>query len=84
MTYLDNKKIPKINEKVYALVGFENKIVNGKIVSVNNIDNKGLSNCYLDIDVSGKKYHVNISQIFNHKPKKVQIKDEYGFVTVWR
>lgn len=82
-SYLDNKKMPKEGQEVYALVGFERKIVKGKIRKLTNIDNKGLANTYLDINSGGKNYHVDISQVYDHKPKQVKTKDEYGDVTIW-
>ena len=82
-SYLDNKKLPKEGENVYALVGFNRKIVKGKIKKVSNIDQKGLANTYLDLDVNGKNYHLDISCIYDHKPKKVKTKDEYGDVIIW-
>lgn len=82
-SYLDNKRMPKEGDTVYALVGFDRKVVKGKVMKVSNIDQKGLANTYLDIDVNGKNYHLDVSQIFDHKPKKVKTKDEYGEVTIW-
>lgn len=82
-SFLDNKKVPKDGQMVYAVVGFDQKIVKGKVLKTSNIDKKGIANTYLDIDVNGKTYHVDISQIFDHKPKKVKVKDEYGEVTIW-
>lgn len=82
-SYLDNKKMPKEGDTVYALVGFDKKIVKGKIIKINNIDNKGLANTYLDLDANGKTYHTDISQIYDHKPKQVVKRDEYGEVKVW-
>ena len=82
-SYLDNKKLPKEGSTVYALVGFDRKIVKGKIKKVHNIDNRGLGNTYLDLDVKGKNYHIDISQVYDHKPKQVKTKDEYGEVTIW-
>ena len=82
--YLENKKIPKEGETVYALIGFDKKVVKGIIKRVSNIDNKGLANTYLDIDVKGKNYHIDISQIYDHKPKKVKVKDQYGETIIWQ
>lgn len=82
-SFLDNQKLPKEGQTVYAIVGFNNKIVKGKVTRLTNIDNKGLSNTYLNIDVNGKNYHLSIDQIYDHIPKKVKIKDEYGETTIW-
>lgn len=82
-SYLDNKKMPKEGQEVYALVGFERKVVKGRLKKISNIDNRGLANTYLDIDVKGKNYHISIDQVYDHKPKQVKTKDEYGEVTVW-
>lgn len=83
-SYLDNMKNPKINETIWALVGFENNIVKGLIVKVSNIDNKGASNTYIDIESDGHKYHINIDQIFDHIPEKVEKQDIYGRYTKWQ
>jgi hypothetical protein len=81
---LSQGKVPKIGEKVFGLVGFDAKPVEGVVVSVNNIDNKGLSNTYVDFKTeTGKTYHSNVSQLFRHKPKKVEKQDQYGKVSVW-
>ena len=82
-SFLDNQKLPKVGQTLYALVGFDRKVVKGKVIKLSNIDQKGLSNTYLDIDSNGKKYHIDISQVFDHKPKQVKTKDEYGDVTIW-
>lgn len=82
-SFLDNKKLPKEGQKVWALVGFDRKIVQGTVKKLSNIDQKGLANTYLDLDVKGKNYHLDISQIYDHKPKQVKTKDEYGEVTIW-
>ena len=82
-SYLDNKKMPKEGDTVFALVGFDRKVVKGTITKISNIDQKGLSNTYLDLNVNGKNYHLDISQIYDHKPKQMKKKDEYGEVTVW-
>lgn len=82
-SYLVNKKLPKEGESVYAIVGFDKKIVKGKVTRVTNIDKKGLENTYMDLDVNGKIYHVDINQIYDHKPKKKFIEDEYGKVEIW-
>ncbi len=82
-SFLDNKRIPKQGQAVYALVGFERKVVKGTVTKLSNIDQKGLANTYLDINAKGKNYHVDISQVYDHKPKQVKTKDEYGEVTIW-
>lgn len=84
-SYLDIEKIPKEGENVYAVVGFNQKIIKGKIVNITDIDRKGFSNTYVEVeDKNGKKYKLAINQIFDHKPKKEIIKDEYGETKVWR
>lgn len=80
-SYLDKKKTPKEGDLVYFLHGFNNEIKRGKIIKLSNIDNKGLANTYMDIEGG---YHTSIDRIYDHKPKKVKVKDEYGEVTVWR
>lgn len=83
-SYLNNGKTPKKDETIYVLVGFDRKVVKGKIIKTNNIDNRGLANTYLDIKLAdGRNYHTDISQIYDHKPNQVKITDEYGDVTVW-
>lgn len=82
-SYLDNKKMPKEGETVYFLHGFDRKIKKGKIVKITNIDNKGLANTSMDIESNGKIIHTDISQIYDHKPKQVVKKDEYGEVKIW-
>ena len=83
-SYLDNKKMPKEGQTVYVLVGFDRKVVKGKVIKFNNIDNRGLANTYLDIKLAdGRNHHTDISQVYDHKPKQVKTKDEYGDVTIW-
>lgn len=83
-SYLDNKKMPKEGQEVYVLSGqMADKVVKGKIRKITNIDQKGLSNTYFDIEANGRNYHVNIAQVYDHKPKQVKTKDEYGDVTIW-
>lgn len=82
-SFLGNNKLPKEGQSVWALVGFDRKPVQGTIISITNIDKKGLANTYLDLQVKNKKYHVNINDIFDHKPKQKKITDEFGEVTVW-
>jgi exosome complex RNA-binding protein Csl4 len=84
-SYLDIKRLPKEGDKVYAVVGFNQKIIQGTIVDITNIDRKGFANIYVEVeDKNSKKYHLAINQIFDHKPKKETIKDEYGETKVWR
>ena len=83
MNYLNQNKVPKINDKVYALVGFDACIIQGTISTITNIDNKGLSNTYVDIQTGNLKYHVNIGCIFDHLPIKITIQDDYGKLQVW-
>ncbi len=85
----ENGRLPKVGQAVWALVTIgrtiEEKPRRGYVMSVTNIDNRGLSNTYCDIGLaSGKRVHVSISQIYGHKPKMVEIVDEYGPVSVWR
>ena len=82
-SYLENGKTPKENDKVYTLVGFDQKIIKGKIIRITNIDNKGLANNYMDIDDGQKKWHVSIDVVFDHKPKKIKVRDEYGETSRW-
>ena len=82
-SYLENKKMPNINDTVYALVGFDQKIITGKVIRITNIDKKGLANNYMDIVDGKKKWHTSIDVVFDHKPKKIKVKDEYGEITKW-
>jgi len=85
-SYLDNKKIPKTGEKVFFLKGqFGDNVDSGIIDTITNIDNKGLSNTYLNIkDKNGNNHHINIAQVYDHKPKKIEIEDQYGKVKMWK
>jgi|AntAceMinimDraft_18_1070375.scaffolds.fasta_scaffold01581_15 hypothetical protein len=83
-SYLDKQVIPIVGDIVWALIGFVEKVVKGKIVSISDIDRKGLANTYIDIISKGKKYHVNTMSIFDHKPKRVKKKDRYGEVIIWQ
>lgn len=83
-SFLDNKKIPKLNQNVWFLSGMFGDIPKkGKVLDISDIDRKGLSNTYLEIETSKEKKHVNIMLVFDHKPKKTKIKDEYGELTKW-
>lgn len=73
-----------MNEEVWALIGFENNIVEGSITKITNIDNKGASNTYVDIKSNGSRYHINIDQIFDHMPEKIKKQDTYGTYTAWQ
>ncbi len=56
----------------------------GTIAAMFNIDNKGYANTYLDIiNKKGKSFHVNIGQVYNHKPKLTLITDCYGETAQW-
>ena len=83
-SFLDNKKIPKEEQNVWILSGtFADKPEQGIIKISYNIDRKGLSNTYLDVETKKGIKHLNIAQIFDHKPKKIKVKDEYGEITKW-
>lgn len=83
-SYLDNKKMPREGQQVYILAGqMADKVVKGTIRKITNIDQKGLANTYFEIEANGKNHHVNIAQVYDHKPKRVKTKDEYGEVTIW-
>ncbi len=86
-SYLENKKLPKEGDIVYFLFtkkdSLDQKIAKGKIERVNNIDNKGLSNTYLDINSGGRNFHVNIDQVFDHKPKYTELEDQFGKFKKW-
>lgn len=84
-SYLDNQQVLKLGSEVWILTGqFADNPQKGMIKRIDNIDNKGLANTYVDVDVNGKIYHTNVAQVFDHKPKLVQVKDEYGFVKRWQ
>lgn len=85
-SFLDNKKIPKENQVVYFLSGSiaPFKILKGIIKSITNIDQKGLSNTYFDIESNNKLFHVNIGSVFDHKPKQIEIEDEFGKIKIWQ
>ncbi len=73
-----------INQRVWILAGqFADKPMQGIILSVSNIDNKGINNTYCDIKTEYGLKHTNINQIFNHKPKRVIKKDCFGNYTTW-
>lgn len=77
-------KMPKEGEVVWFLSGQVNqKPMNGTVVRITNIDRKGLSNTYMDIEVDGVVHHVNIAQVFDHKPNLRTVKDEYGETKRW-
>jgi hypothetical protein len=83
-SYLDNIQLPKEGQIVYFLKGqIAAKPIKGKIVTITNIDKKGLSNTYLDIEVNSRIYHTNISQVFDHLPKYQELSDEYGSYKKW-
>ena len=82
-SFLDYNKLPREGQTIYAVVGFDQKIVKGVVKKISNIDRKGLANNYMDIDVNGKNYHIAINQAYDHKPKKVKVTDEYGETTRW-
>lgn len=83
---LDNGITPKHNMKAWARVGWDcSEVVSGTITSVANIDNRGLANTYVDFQAqNGNSYHCNINLLYDHRPYKVQIVDNYGPVSVWQ
>jgi len=86
--YLKNKKMPKVGERVWFLKGQMSpfKVGKGKIIAVTNIDRRGLSNVYVDIEESDgnkKNYHCNIMQLFDHRPKYIEKTDEFGKTYIW-
>ena len=83
-SFLDNKNLPKLNQKVWFLSGmFGDKPEQGTIIRITNIDNKGLSNTSVDLKTPKGEKHVNIMLIFDHKPQKHKVNDEYGEVSKW-
>lgn len=84
-SYLDNQKLPKEGDVVYVMtsrLGIGNP-KKGIVKNITNIDNRGLSNTYLDIDVNGSLRHVNLMLVYDHKPKQVTKKDEFGEIKTW-
>ena len=82
---LDINTLPKPGDKVWAMtskIGIGDPR-EGIVIRDMNIDNKGLSNTYLDIEIEGKNHHLNIMLVYNHLPKMVRIEDDYGEVTIW-
>ena len=85
-SYLQNNRMPKVGEKVWILAGQMSpyKVVEGKITMVSNIDQRGLGNTYVDVaGKDGKTHHINVSMLFDHKPKRVKVTDQFGETTVW-
>ena len=81
---LFNNKTPKIGDCFFALVGFNPRVIHGKVINVTNIDNKGISNTYVDLkDNTGQNLHVNIMCLYDHKPELIEIEDEFGTVKIW-
>jgi len=82
-SFLQNETMPRTGQEVYALAGFEAKVVSGKVKKLHNIDNRGLANIYIDITVGGANLHTDISQVFDHEPKQVKTEDDLGPLTIW-
>ena len=83
-SFLDNKILPKLNQNVWILSGqFGDIPLQGIIKNISNIDKKGLSNTYVDVQTKKGIKHVNIDQIFDHKPIKTKIKDKFGVTSKW-
>ena len=81
---LDNDMLPVYGMDVWAVVGFEQKVVKGTVTLVTNIDNRGLGNTYVDIDVNGKRWHTPVNTLYSHRPHLVEVTDCYGTTKVWR
>jgi len=84
-SYLDQNKTPYKKDKIWVMtakIGIGSPQI-GVIHRITNIDNKGLSNTYLDILVGNKILHVNIMLVYDHKPKKVKITDICGEIVKW-
>lgn len=74
-----------INEKVWILAGqFADIPMQGAIKSITNIDNKGPLNTYCDVKTSHGLKHVNIAQIFKHRPEKILKEDCFGIFSTWK
>lgn len=82
-SYLQNNQKPESNSNVYFLHGFTNEIKKGIVLFTTNIDNKGLSNVYVQIQGKTNQYHITISNVYNHKPVQIEKKDIFGKVKVW-
>lgn len=87
-SFLKNNKFPRINQNVWFLTTnehFKEEIMQGKVIKISNIDNRGMGNSYIDIEVkdSKDKKHIPIIHVFDHKPKKKEIVDEFGKVKIW-
>ena len=81
--FAENQTLPRNNQLIYAVIGFDQKVTKGRVQKTTNIDNKGIANTYVDVIVNDKNYHLSINQVYDHKPEKVIVNDIYGAVTIW-
>jgi hypothetical protein len=82
-SYFDQGRIPKEGEKVWALVGQINqKAVQGTVSRADRTYHGGHYHC--DVQTAkGSTHRVSTDVMFDHRPKRVKRRDEFGEVTVW-
>lgn len=85
-SYHDQGRCPAVGAQVWARIGmFGDEVAAAEVVTVTNIDGRGLGNTYMDVRLAdGSIRHVSISSVYDHKPRQVRIVDAFGPVTVWR
>lgn len=82
-SYLQNNQKPKNSDSIYFLYGFNNEVKKGTVLFSTDIDNKGLSNVYIQIQSKDGQYHIAISSVYDHKPVQIEKEDEFGKIKVW-
>lgn len=85
-SFLEKGISPKEGMEVWARGGDELKTVRkGTITLTFNIDKKGLANTYVDLTtVDGKNWHLPVDCLYDHKPRLVEVEDQFGRVKVWQ
>lgn len=81
-SFFDQRRIPREGEKVWVLVGqIDQKPMQGTISRVERTYHGG--HYYCDIQTAKGIRHAASDQIFDHRPKRVKRRDEFGEVAVW-
>lgn len=82
-SYVQNNRKPREGDEVWFLSGqFASKPLKGKVIRIDTVERSGW--VYVSIVSDGKEYRTNLAEVFDHKPKLVEVTDEFGTTKVWK
>jgi hypothetical protein len=81
-SYFKNQKVPQEGAVVWALIG-----------QINRKPMKGIAtrveqtyyghHAYCDVVIQGETYRISMDSLFDHKPRQVEVTDEFGSTKIW-